>query len=229
MVKLIFLCRRRPDLTPAAYAERLAGHVPLALRHHPTMQGYVVNVVESGHAALDAIDSIGELSFASLADYQERLYGSPEGRVAIERDVAGFLGGAAAYVTTPHLQLDVPQPATPPGERSPGVKLVCPVQRRSDLSHEAFVAHWFGTHVPLARVAHPGLTRYVTNVVEQRLGNEGEEWDGFTELHFASAASIAGGLFASPEHERAIREDIAKFIGRTGFYRVAEHVQKPCD
>ncbi len=226
MVKLIFLCRRRPDLTRDQYAERLlGGHVPLALRHHPAMQGYVVNIVESGHAALDEVDSIGELWFASLADYQDRLYDSADGRAAIERDVAGFLGGAEAYVTTPHVQLEVPQPLAP-GHRSPGVKLVCPVKRRPDLSHAAFVEHWFGTHVPLARVAHPGLTRYVTNVVERRLGGGGEEWDGFTELYFASADSIAGGLFASPEDERTIRDDIAKFIGRTGFYRVAEYVQK---
>ena len=226
MVKLIFLCRRRPDLTHEQYVERLLdGHVPLALRHHPTMRGYVVNVVEQTGAGLEPIDSIGELTFDSLADYEQRLYDSPEGKTAIERDVAGFLAGADAYVTEEHVQLahDVRR-AT--GARSPGVKFFCPVRRRQDLSREAFVAHWFGTHAPIASAHHPGLTRYHTNLAERRLGG-GPAWDGFTELHFASAASIAGGLFASPEDERMIREDIAKFIGRTGFYRVAEYVQKP--
>jgi len=47
MVKLIFLCRRRPEIGHDEYVERvLRGHVPLALRHHPTMLGYVVNIVE---------------------------------------------------------------------------------------------------------------------------------------------------------------------------------------
>ena len=37
MVKLIFLCRRRPDITHERYVELLLkGHVPIALRHHPT-------------------------------------------------------------------------------------------------------------------------------------------------------------------------------------------------
>jgi uncharacterized protein (TIGR02118 family) len=227
MVKLIFLCRRRSDITHEAYVERLLqGHVPLALRHHPAMRGYVVNVVEHTGAGLDPIDSIGELWFDSLADYEQRLYDSPEGRAAIERDVAGFLGGADAYVTEEHVQLarDVRQ-AT--GARSPGVKIFCPVRRRADLSREAFVAHWFGTHAPIARAHHPGLTRYLTNLAERRLGHgDGPAWDGFTELYFASADSIAQGLFDSPEGERLVREDIVKFLAHAGAYRVAEYVQK---
>lgn len=227
MVKLIFLCRRRPDLTHAEYVERLLhGHVPLALRHHPAMRGYVVNVVEDTGAGLEPIDSIGELTFDSLADYEERLYDSAEGRAAIARDVAGFLGGAEAYVTEEHVQLghDVRR-AT--GARSPGVKIFCPVRRRPDLSRDAFVAHWFGTHAPIARAHHPGLTRYHTNLAERRLDDgDGAPWDGFTELHFASAESIAHGLFDSPEGERLVRDDITTFLGHAGAYRVAEYVQK---
>jgi uncharacterized protein (TIGR02118 family) len=226
MVKLIFLCRRRPDLTHDQYVERvLQGHVPLALRHHPTMRGYVVNVVENAGAGLQPLDSIAELSFDSLDDFQERLYDSDDGRAAIERDVAGFMGSADAYVTHERPQLSIGKRAVS-GTRSPGVKLVCPVQRRPDLSREAFIEHWLGTHAPIARVHHPGLTRYFTNVVERRLGTGGEAWDGFTELHFASAEPIAAGLFDSPEGERAVRDDIALFIGRAGAYRVAEYVFK---
>jgi len=227
MVKLIFLCRRRTDLTHAEYVERLLrGHVPLALRHHPAMRGYVVNVVEDTGAGLEPIDSIGELTFDSLADYEDRLYDSPAGRAAIERDVAGFLGGADAYVTVEHVQVaEDRRRAT--GTRTPGVKLFCPVRRRADLSREAFIEHWFGTHAPIARAHHPGLTRYHTNLVERRLGTgDGAGWDGFTELHFATAESIAGGLFDSAEGERLVREDIAKFLAHAGAYRVAEYVQK---
>ena len=54
----------------------------------------------------------------------------------------------------------------------------------------------------------------------------GPAWDGFTEMHFADASTIAGGLFDSPEGERAVREDVAKFIGQAGAYRVAEYVYK---
>src|SRR5262245_21446640 len=98
MVKLVFLCRRRPDISHEQYAERLLdGHVPLALRHHPTLRRYVVNVVEGTRGSVPPLDSVGELWFESLADYRERLYDSPDGKRAITEDVARFIGDAAAY------------------------------------------------------------------------------------------------------------------------------------
>ena len=89
--------------------------------------------------------------------------------------------------------------------------------------------HHDADHHPRPRrpAHHPGLTRYHTNLVERRLGaGDGPGWDGFTELHFANAESIAGGLFDSPEGERLVREDIAKFLSHAGAYRVAEYVHK---
>jgi uncharacterized protein (TIGR02118 family) len=226
MRKLIFLCRRRPDLTHARYAERLlAGHVPLALAHHPTLRKYVVNVVETNPPGAPELDSIGELCFDTLDDFRTRLYDSAAGEEIVRRDVAGFLGSADAYVTTEHVQKTTAID-TALGERSPGVKLVCPVMRLPDMTPDAFVAHWLERHVPLARAHHPGLTRYVTNVVDQRLSDTGEPWDGFAELHFASVDAIAGGLFDSPAGERIVRDDIARFIGRAMAYRVAEYVHK---
>src|SRR5439155_17365058 len=87
MVKLVFLCRRRPDITHERYAELLLrGHVPLALRHHPTLRRYVVNIVEDTRGPAPPLDSIGELWFDTLADYRERLYDSPAGAGIIARD-----------------------------------------------------------------------------------------------------------------------------------------------
>src|SRR5262245_33998765 len=227
MVKLIFLCRRRPDLTPARYAELLLeGHVPLALRHHPTLRRYVVNVVEHVPAGAEPLDSVGELFFERLADYHDRLYDSPAGARIIQRDVQGFMGGADAYATTEHVQ-KAPVAGGPPGARSHGVKLVCPVARRPGMSHAEFVTHWLERHVPLALTHHPGLVKYVTNVVDSRLSPTGADWDGIAELHFPSLAALADGLFDSPAGERVIRADMEQFIGRTLAYRVAEYVQRP--
>ena len=226
MVKLIFFCRRRPEISRTRYAELvLDGHVPLALRHHPTMLAYAVNIVEVVPQGFDELDGVAELSFDTLEDYRERLYDSPVGRAAIERDVAGFMAGADGYVTTEHVQK---APGTPGalGERSPGVKLLCPVRRVPALSHEAFVEHWLTRHVPLALRHHPGLSKYVTNVVDQRLDGQSEAWDGIAELHFASTEAMATGMFDSPEGEVVIREDVARFIGRTGAYVVGEYPQK---
>jgi uncharacterized protein (TIGR02118 family) len=226
MVKLIFLCRRRPDITHERYGELLlSGHVPIALKHHPAMRRYVVNIVAQSPAGWDVLDSIGELSFDSLDDFRDRLYDSPAGRQIVERDVAGFMGSADAYVTTEHVQR---APSAPPtvGAHTPGVKLVCPVVRRDGMSHEEFVVHWLTRHVPLALQHHPRMSKYVTNVVDQRLGDSGPQLDGIAELHFPSAQALAAGMFDSPAGERIIRDDIPRFIGRTAAYRVAEYPQK---
>ena len=77
------------------------------------------------------------------------------------------MGGAHAYATTEHVQRSAA--ARPPGQRTAGVKMVCPLRRRPDLTHEQFVEHWLTVHVPLALDHHPHMMRYVTNVVDQRL------------------------------------------------------------
>jgi uncharacterized protein (TIGR02118 family) len=229
MVKLFFLCRRRPDITHDRYAELLlGGHVPIALRHHPTMRRYVVNVVEETRPGARELDSIGQLSFASLDDYRRRLYDSPEGERIVHADVARFMGAADAYATTEHVQRDE-RPRAPLGTRTPGVKMICPLRRRPDLTHEAFVRHWLGTHAPLAKRHHPGLVGYVTNVVDARLSPEGEDWDGFAELYFRSAEDATTRMWDSPEGERIVRDDIGKFIGYTTPYRVAEWVARTED
>jgi hypothetical protein len=226
MVKVVFLCRRRPDISHERYAHLLVdGHVPIALRHHPAMRKYVVNIVEQSPEDAPPLDSIGELSFSSLGDFRHRLYDSPEGEGIVRRDMAHFMGGADAYATTEHVQKAEPTSA-PLGTRSPGIKLVCPLRRRDDLSHGDFVEHWLRRHVPLALRHHAGLVKYVTNVVDERLSNGGEEWDGFAELHLGSDADWRRQLFPSAAAERVIRGDIARFIGRTFAYRVAEYVEK---
>jgi uncharacterized protein (TIGR02118 family) len=226
MVKLIFLCRRRSDITHERYAELLLrGHVPLALVHHPAMRGYVVNLVVNAGGEAEELDSIGELFFDSLEDFRQRLYDSGEGRAAIERDVAGFLGGADAYAAQEIVQKRTrSEPAL--GTRSPGVKMIAPIRRREGMTHAQFVDHWLGTHVPLALRHHPGMCRYVTNVIEQKLSPTGTEWDGIAELHFATAEDLRRGLFDSKEGEQVIRADIERFIGGTYPYFVSEYVQR---
>jgi uncharacterized protein (TIGR02118 family) len=226
MVKLIFLCRRRPDITHERYAELLLeGHVPIALRHHPAMRAYVVNVVEQSPPGGAELDSVGELSFATLDDFHQRLYDSPEGKKIVQTDVDRFMGGADAYATTEHVQKSLlPPPQN--GKRSPGVKLICPVRRRAGMTREAFVEHWLTRHVPLAIEHHPQLLKYVTNVVDRELSDGGEAWDGFAELHFASLEDATRRMFPDADSERIVRQDIARFLSRAISYRVAEYVEK---
>lgn len=225
MVKLIFFCRRRSGVTHEGYADLLLrGHVPIALRHHPVMRRYVVNIAEHSPAGEMEADSIGELYFDTLDDFRNRLYDSPEGEEIVHRDVARFMGGAHSYATTEHVHKSCN--SGPLGHRSAGVKLVCPVRRLPGMSHGDFVDHWLHRHVPLALEHHPGLSKYVTNIVDQRLSDDGPEWDGIGELHFASQRALKEEMFDSAEGERIIRKDMARFIGHAVAYRVAEYVQK---
>lgn len=224
MVKLLFLCRRRPDISHERYVELLLrGHVPLALRHHPTLRRYVVNVVEASEGAAPPLDSIGALWFDSLADYRERLYDSPEGQRIIGRDVAGFMGGAGAYVTTEHVQR-APAGAPRLGERSAGVKTIICVRRGPGQTHPAFVSAWLERHVPLA-LRHHGMHTYVTNVVDACLA-DAPPYDGIGEIAFASEAERAERLYTSPAGRAAIEDDLRGFRGAFDRYQVAEYVQR---
>lgn len=223
MLKLVYPCRRLPELDRAEYGRRiLEGHVPLALRHHPGMRHYVVNLVERDPQGGPEVDSFAELYFESEARYESELYDSDEGRRSIGEDVARFLGGADQYATREIVHHD--ELARPPGGgRTPGLKWLLAVRRRPELSREDFVAHWHGTHVPLVLKQLPGIRRYVTSVVERRMSETGADWDGFSELWWddrdaARAALRRGGA--------AVDADTASFLSETQAWSVAEHVQK---
>jgi hypothetical protein len=131
------------------------------------------------------------------------------------------MGGAQAYATTERVQKTSGD--RPLGQRAPGLKVICPVRRRPDLTHAQFVEHWQRVHVPLALQHHPHMTRYVTNLVDATLSPDAPDWDGFAEITLAAPTSP---MFGSAEGEAIIRADIGRFIGHTFAYPVAEYVQK---
>jgi uncharacterized protein (TIGR02118 family) len=224
MVKLVFLCRRREGLTRPAYAERLlSGHVPLALRHHPTMRRYVVNVVDEPDPSAPTPDSIGELWFDTLDDYRNRLYDSPEGERRIGADVRGFLGAADAYVTEETVHR--PPPPGPLGERTAGVKIVVGIRRSSALEPPSFAAHWRERHVPLV-LACPEVRGYATSIVSETLSPAAEPLDGFAELWFASEADLARHVARARDPRDPIAEDVGRFVGGATLHRVAEYVER---
>ena len=74
MIKMIYLCRRLPEITREEYARLvLEDHAPLAIRHHPTMRRYVINIAEGTPSGGPEIDSLPALYFESLEDVRERL------------------------------------------------------------------------------------------------------------------------------------------------------------
>jgi hypothetical protein len=207
MVKLLFLCRRRPDITHERYAELLLeGHVPLALRHHPTMRRYVVNIVEEALAGAPPLDSVGALWFDTLADFRERLYDSAEGERVIARDVARFMGGADAYATREYM-VRAPAPSAAPARKL----VVClPLPPDADRS---FVREWFERRAS-AVLARSEVQGYVASVVEERLGADARAWGGFAEVHLDT-----------PDPARAA-EVVHLHGAGAAAYRVAEYVER---
>ena len=88
------------------------------------------------------------------------------------------------------------------------VKLVGLIRKRSDLTTEAFRAHWLGTHATLAQ-GLPGLRRYRINFIDpDRFPGAG--YDGFSELWFDSQEAL-DAAFAGPVGA-AIEADIPRFM-----------------
>jgi uncharacterized protein (TIGR02118 family) len=220
MVKLVFLCRRRADISHDCYTRRLLDdHVPIALRHHPTLRKYVVNIVEADPADAPALDSIGELSFDSLADYRQRLYDSPAGERVVRADVARFMGAATAYVVAEHVVEQEPRYATL-GTRSPGHKAITFLRRRPGLSSSALVDHWRARQAPVA-LACETLARCAMNVVLEALGTDPFGWDGSEELHVTTGDPLAARDLAArlASHRAPVTSAAATYV-------VAEYVQR---
>jgi hypothetical protein len=223
VIKMLFLCRRRPDLTREEYARRiLEGHAPLALVHHPHMRRYVIQIADGVPPDGDEIDSLPALWFDSIDDFRNRLYDSPEGEAIIHEDVERFMGGSDAYATREQVHRDEdPKPAT--GQRSPGMKTMQLLMRRPELSRAEFRDRWTEEHVPLVLAHQPGLSLFSTSWVEEKLSDTGENWDAFAETRFASDEACA---FDSPEGERTVAESLARLTVRAPVYRVHEYVWK---
>jgi hypothetical protein len=94
------------------------------------------------------------------------------------------------------------------------------------MSRQAFVDHWLHVHVPLALASRAGLAQYVASVVEARLSETGERWDGIAELHLTSPAGEQETGFSSSEARDRFEADLAGFVGRSRVYPVSEWVQK---
>lgn len=231
MRKLIFLCHRLPSITHEQYTRQLLGsHIPIALRHHPSMRRYVVNEVTTGFLpGPRELDSVGELSFASLADYRERLYDSDEGRKVVSADVAKFIGGADAYDCTEHVRKGADrtgpyEDATP--KPSPGAKLLLCLKRKPDMTHEQFVEHWTVKHAPLVLEHGARVAKYVQNVIDARLSPEAHDYDGFAELHFATDDDFAAQMAGHSQGPNPVQEDTANFVGEMAVWQLREHVAR---
>ena len=226
VLKLIFLCVRPAGLDHAQYAAHLLErHAPLALRHHATLQRYVLNIVEEPLADAEPIDSVNALYYETLADFETRNYDSPEGERMVVADHARFLGGAAGYLTRENTyRADGPTGAI--GARSSGLKWICALRRTARLSAEDFASRLETDVVPELLAGQPGVSSVVIDRVERKLYDTGADWDAFLETRFADATRAPLGPFDSFDCAVSLRGRISRLTEATAVWRVAEYVER---
>jgi uncharacterized protein (TIGR02118 family) len=86
------------------------------------------------------------------------------------------------------------------------------VRRAAGLTRQQFADHWTTVHAPLARQHHPGICRYVQNVVVEALTPDAPDIDGIAELGFASIADLRERMYDSPAGQATIAADVRAFI-----------------
>jgi uncharacterized protein (TIGR02118 family) len=86
------------------------------------------------------------------------------------------------------------------------------VRRAPGLTPAEFAEHWTTVHAPLARQHHPGICRYVQNVVVEALTPGAPAVDGIAELGFRSLADLRERMYDSPAGQTAIAADVRAFI-----------------
>lgn len=95
------------------------------------------------------------------------------------------------------------------------IKVLSLLTRKPDLTHEAFVRHWYEVHAPLA-LGVPGIRRYVQSHITGTLSrpdvpDAAVEIDGIAELWYDDLAGMEAAS-GTPEMKR-LTDDGALFIG----------------
>jgi len=215
VIEILFLCERRAGLSHAEYAAHLLErHAPLALAHHASLRGYALYVVDEPLDGTPPLDSVNALAFESLADFETRLYDSPEGERLVTDDHARFFGGAAGYAGRLRVHQD--------GE----THWICALRRRERLEPERFHDALASAFVPDLLASQPAAARVAVLRVERKLfPADAPDWDAFLQLGFAGPRAPLHP-FDSPDCAVTLRRRIAALCEATAVWRVSEHVKR---
>lgn len=105
-------------------------------------------------------------------------------------------------------------------------KLIFLCTRSAGLSHEQYTTHLLERHAPLALRHHATLRRYVLNVVEEPLA-DAEPIDSVNALYYETLEDFETRNYDSPEGERIVTADHARFLGAAASYLTHESVYRP--
>jgi uncharacterized protein (TIGR02118 family) len=124
-----------------------------------------------------------------------------------------FDAPVTAYLVDERIQIEWTRD-WPDSEPTPAIEQLAYVPRIASITREEFAEHWSERHTPLVRVHHPGMARYVQNVIIEPLTPVTQELDGVAQLYFRTAHDLHERYFDSEEGQRIVFEDVAKFLER---------------
>lgn len=118
----------------------------------------------------------------------------------------------AGYVVDETIVLDGPRYGGDP-KSNHSVKMVSIGRWGTQVVAAEAALHWRNIHGPLALRHHVGMSRYVQNVVVDRLWSASKEVELIAELWFANTADFIERPYDSPEGRRTIAADAKSFSG----------------
>lgn len=105
------------------------------------------------------------------------------------------------------------------------LKMIFFCKRRPSISHGEYAEMVLNDHVPIALDHHPTMRKYVVNLVDHVPGGE-PAYDSIAELSFDSLTDYRERLYDSPEGERIVHADVARFMAGAHSYATTEVVHR---
>jgi hypothetical protein len=100
-IKVIYLVRRHEHLSNQEAKARWSRHAGTAREHHVGMSQYIQNgVIRPLTPGAPLVHGIAELHFPTRGDLETRIYGTVEGRTAVQQDVDGLVAETIVLFTT---------------------------------------------------------------------------------------------------------------------------------
>ena len=124
-----------------------------------------------------------------------------------------FDAPVTAYLVDERIQIEWTRD-WPDGAATPAIEQLAFVPRIASITREQFAEHWSERHTPLVRIHHPGMARYVQNVVIEPLTPDAGDFDGLAQLYFRTSYDFHERYFDSDEGQRIIFDDVAQFLER---------------
>ena len=75
------------------------------------------------------------------------------------------------------------------GEKTPGVCLLTLFKQKKGIDYDTFIDRWHNSHTPLSLKIHP-LWHYNRNVVDRKVVENSESWDGIVEEHMRTRSEL---------------------------------------